>query len=197
MVKIFSLLLLSAALATAQTNSAPLKAGDSVPDVTLRTESNESVKLRALVAQKPTVLIFYRGGWCPFCTRHLKDLAGIEKDLAAAGAQLFAVSVDQPEKLKATPGRDQLGYSLLSDSDAAAAQAFGLAFKVDDATIEKYKGYGINLETASGRDHHLLPHPAVYVVDLNGKIQFSHFDPDYKKRLAPEKIFAAVRAAKN
>lgn len=194
--QILSLLLLGVTIASAQTNSTLLKVGDAIPDVMLRTEDNKEVKLRALVLEKPTVLIFYRGGWCPFCTRHLKDLAGIEKDLVAADAQLLAISPDQPSKLKATPGRDQLAYRLLSDSAAEAAKAFGIAFKVDDKTIEKYKGYGINLDTASGKDHHLLPHPAVYVVDRRGKINFAHFNPDYKVRLESKQILEAVRAAK-
>lgn len=194
--RILSLLLLGTTLAQAQTNSTLLKVGDAIPDVKLRTEENQEVSLAKLVAKKSTVLIFYRGGWCPFCTRHLKDLAGIEEDLKKEGAQLLAISMDTPAKLKETPGRDKLGYQLLSDSDAVAIQAFGLAFKADDKTVEKYKGYGINLDAASGKDHHLLPHPAVYVVDKSGKIQFAHFNPDYKARLSPEKILAAVRAAK-
>ncbi|MCD8534894.1 MAG: redoxin domain-containing protein [Verrucomicrobia bacterium] len=100
---------------------------------------------------------------------HLKDLVGIESDLEKRGAQMVAISMDQPSKLKATPDREKLHYRLLSDSDAAAAKVFGIAFKVDDATVEKYKGYGINLDAASGRDHHILPHPAVFVADTNGK----------------------------
>jgi peroxiredoxin len=194
--KILSLLLLGISIATAQTNSTPLKVGDAIPDVMLRTEANEEVSLRKLLAEKPTALIFYRGGWCPFCTRHLKDLAGIEKDLEQAGAQLLAISMDTPEKLKATPDRDKLGYKLLSDSDAVAIKAFGIAFKVDDKTVEKYKGYGINLNAASGKDHHLLPYPAVFVADHAGKITFAHFNPDYKVRLEPKKILEAVQTAK-
>jgi len=192
--KMFSLLLIGVASALAQTKSVPLKVGDTIPDVTLRTEEDQSVSLRQLVSAKPTVLIFYRGGWCPFCNRHLQALAGIEDDLAKAGAQLLAISMDQPSKLKATPDRDKLHYRLLSDSDAVAAKAFGIAFKVDDATIEKYKTYGINLEAASGKDHHILPHPAVFVVSTNGVIHFAHVNPDYKVRLEPSKILEAVRA---
>lgn len=196
MMKTFlSILLFGTALAQAQTNSTPLKVGDAIPDVTLRTEENKEVSLRKLVSEKPTVLIFYRGGWCPFCNRHLQSLAGIEDDLNKAGAQLLAVSMDQPSKLKETPDRDKLHYRLLSDSDAAAAKAFGIAFKVDDATVEKYKGYGINLDAASGNDHHILPHPAVFVADTSGKIRFAHVNPDYKVRLEPKKILEAAQAA--
>ena len=194
---ILSILLLGAALAHAETNATPLKVGDSIPDVKLRTEDDKEVSLRKLVSEKPTVLIFYRGGWCPFCNRHLQSLAGIEDDLNKAGVQLLAISMDQPAKLKATPDREKLHYRLLSDSDATAATAFGIAFKVDDKTVEKYKGYGINLDAASGNDHHILPHPAVFVANTNGVIRFAHVNPDYKVRLEPAKILEAARAAKN
>jgi len=188
-------LLLAPALATAQTNAPALKVGDAIPAVTLRTEENKEIKLREIIAGKTTVLIFYRGGWCPYCNRHLQALVSIEKDLLAAGAQLLAISPDQPSKLKETPDRDKLGYRLLSDSDAAAAQAFGLAFKVDDATVEKYKTYKIDLDAASGKSHHLLPHPAVFVAGTNGVIRFAHVNPDYKIRLEPAAILKAVRDA--
>lgn len=194
--RLLSILLLGAALAHAETNATPLKVGDSIPDVKLRTEDAKEVSLRKLVSEKPTVLIFYRGGWCPFCNRHLQSLAGIEDDLNKAGVQLLAISMDQPAKLKATPDREKLHYRLLSDSDATAATAFGIAFKVDDKTVEKYKGYGINLDAASGSDHHILPHPAVFVADTSGKIRFAHFNPDYKVRLEPAKILEAARSVK-
>ncbi len=193
---ILSMLLLGALLASAQTNSATLKVGDAVPDVTLRTEENQEVRLRTLVAEKPTVLIFYRGGWCPYCNRHLQALAGIEDELKQVGGQLLAISMDTPAKLAATPDRDKLGYRLLSDSAAHAAQAFGIAFKVEDALVKKYKqSYKIDLEAASGNDQHILPHPAVFIAGTNGVIRFAHFNADYKVRLEPAKILEAARAA--
>jgi peroxiredoxin len=190
-------LLLVAGLASAQTNSTPLKVGDKIPDVTLRTEENREVRLRSLLDGKPTVLIFYRGGWCPYCTRHLAALAGIEDDLKQSGAQLLAISPDQPARLKATPKRDQLHYRLLSDSDAEAARGFGIVFQVEDALVKKYKvSYQIDLEAAAGRAHHLLPHPAVFVVSPQGVIRFAHINPDYKVRLEPAQVLQAARDAK-
>ena len=47
--------------------AAPLKTGDRIPDVTVRNEDNQELKLTRLVSRKPTVLVFYRGGWCPYC----------------------------------------------------------------------------------------------------------------------------------
>lgn len=176
----------------------PLGVGDHIPDVTLRSEEDRDVRLRQLVAAKPTVLIFYRGGWCPFCTKHLQALAGIQDELRSAGSQLVAISMDQPSKLAATPGREKLGYTLLSDSEAKAAQAFGIAFKVEDELVARYKSsFGIDLEAASGRTHHLLPHPAVFVVGPSGGIRFAHVNSDYKVRLEPAKVLEAVRAARD
>ena len=177
--------------------AAPLGQGDPVPDVTLRTEQDQEVKLRALVQEKPTVLIFYRGGWCPFCTRHLSALVEIQDDLEAAGVQMLAISIDQPSKIKQTPKRDSMHYTLLSDSDALAAEAFGIAFTVPDDLVKKYKDeYGIDLEAASGRTHHKLPHPSVFVVNPKGVIQYAHVNEDYKVRLEPQQVLAASRAAK-
>ena len=76
-----------------------------------------------------------------------------------------------------------------------ATKTFGLAFTVDDATITKYKGFGIDLKKASGHDHHALPVPAVYIVDKSGKITFAHSNPDYKKRLDIETILAELKKA--
>ncbi len=167
--------------------------GDRVPDVTLHTAESTELKLRNSVKSKPAVLVFYRGGWCPFCTRHLMALVEVEKDLTEAGFQILAISPDQPSKIAETPDREKLSYTLLSDSDMEAAKAFGIAFKVDEDTVTRYKTeHQIDLEAASGKTHHLLPHPAVFIVDQEGVIRFAHVNPDYRTRLDPAEILKTV-----
>jgi peroxiredoxin len=109
------------------------------------------------------------------------------------GYQVLAISPDRPAELAKTLDKQELAYELLSDSDVSLARAFGLIFHVDDPTVEKYRGFGIDLEQASGRDHHMLPVPAVYIVDQAGVIRFAHWNPDYKTRLAPEDLLKAAR----
>src|SRR5277367_2112932 len=144
--KILSILLLGCVLAQAEPVATALKVGDSIPDVTLRTVDNQEVKLRTLVAEKPTVLIFFRGGWCPFCNAHLSSLLGIEQELNKEGVQLVAIGMDQPSKLRETMLHDKLDYLLLSDSDASAVKAFGIAYKVDDTTLTRMKGFNVELD---------------------------------------------------
>jgi len=176
--------------------TAPLQVGDSVPVVSVTKVNGESVSLMELVSDKPAVLIFYRGGWCPYCTMHLSALMDIEKDLGEMGIQILAISPDKPAKLNAAREEHNLAYTLLSDSSAEAIRAFGLAFKVNAATRLLYKGYGIDLEKASGEDHHLLPVPAVFLVNRDGKIVFAHHDPNYKERLEPTAILEEARLLK-
>lgn len=196
MKKLITLTTLAVAFTLSPAFAEPLKKGDAIPDVSAQTVDDKAVHLKTLVAGNPTVLIFYRGGWCPYCNKHLSGLVDIQEDLKAAGVQMVAISIDQPSKLKETPQYEEFSYTLLSDADAEVAEAFGLAFTVPDALVAKYKTeYGIDLEAASGQTHHKLPHPAVYVVGRDGIIRFVYVNEDYKVRLEPGKVLAAARAA--
>jgi len=52
----------------------PLLAGEEIPQLKLTTHDDKVFDLNAAVAQKPTRLIFYHGGWCPYCSLHLAGL---------------------------------------------------------------------------------------------------------------------------
>ncbi|MBK8550829.1 MAG: hypothetical protein IPL53_07105 [Ignavibacteria bacterium] len=75
-----------------------------------------------------------------------------------------------------------------------AALQFGIAFKVADEIIEKYKSYDIDLEASSGKEHHLLPVPSVFILGTDGIISFEYVNPNYKIRLDPDVLLAAAIA---
>jgi peroxiredoxin len=174
----------------------PLNIGEPIPAVTLKTANATSFDLQAAIAEQPAVVIFYRGGWCPYCNRHLSALQEIDPQLRELGYQIIAISPDQPSELVKSAEAGHLSYTLLSDSKVEAAKAFGLVFTVDNATIEKYKGYNIDLEAASGESHHMLPVPAVFIVGSDGIIDFAHADENYKKRMEPGVLLNAAEAAR-
>ena len=171
----------------------PLLISSEIPDVQLKNMNDEIVRLKELVSQKPSILVFYRGGWCPYCNRQLSDLNEIEEQLYEIGYQLLAISPDKPEKLRTTLDKNELGYTLLSDSPINVSKAFGIAFKVDQETIDRYKSIGLDLEKDSGYDHHLLPVPAVYIVNTDGIVKFNYVNPDYKERINGEVLLKAAR----
>lgn len=175
----------------------PISAGVRAPTVAVRDVDDRRVSMADVYRDLPTVLVFYRGGWCPFCTRHLAELGAIEADLRGLGFQIIGISPDRPAKLRDSIGEHELTYTLLSDSDAKLMRAFGVAFRVDDETNEMLRGYGIDLEDAAGRSHRVLPMPAVYLIDTDGLIRFAHWDADYRQRLSGEKILDAARSVMN
>lgn len=168
-----------------------LAVGDTVPVLALKTASGQAFDLNAELKKQPALVIFYRGGWCPYCNKHLAELQKIQADLKTAGFQILAVSPDAPEKAGETAQKGALGYTLLSDADLAAAKAFKLAFRLDEGTIEKYKKYKIDLSACDW----CLPVPAAYLVGSDGKILFAHANPDYKIRIDNAKILEAAKAA--
>lgn len=171
----------------------PLEIGSSVPEVTVKTTAGEPVQLKTLTNGTPSVIIFYRGGWCPYCTTHLAALGEVETELKSRGYQILALSADNAEHADATETDTELGYQLLADSSMDAAKAFGVAFKVDSPTLEKLASYQIDIEAASGETHNLLPVPAVFLTDKNGVITYRHFNADYTQRLSPEELLAAAK----
>jgi len=173
----------------------PLLIGQPLPTLELNDSNGNPFDVNKAVGEGTTVLIFYRGSWCPFCNRHLGQLQEVLPKLEAFGAQLFAISPDRPDIVETPAEKQDLGYRLLSDSSMQAAKAMGIAFKLDDATVTKYKSsYKIDIEADSGQTHHLLPVPAVFVIDRNGTIQFSYVNPNYKERLEPEILLAVVKS---
>lgn len=174
----------------------PLLVGAEIPELTLRNSEGDPVDLNAVISNKPTVLLFYRGGWCPVCNMQLSGIKTIESELVRLGYQFIGISADRPEKIRSTIKKHDQKYLLLSDNKMTGAKAFGIAFKVDEKTLNKYKEYGIDLEDASGETHHILPVPAVFVIGTDGIIKFEYINPDYRVRLDPEVLLAAAKAVK-
>lgn len=175
----------------------PIKVGQQIPSLQLTSAEGKIFDVNQALKKQPTLLILYRGGWCPYCNTHLANLRKIENELTDKGVQIFAISPDLPEYLRETDEKHQLGYTLLSDSKMTAAKALGLAFKVNTVTQLKYKTFGIDLERNSGEEHHLLPVPSAILVDQKQTVRFIFYSPNYKIRIENAAILDAVNKLTN
>lgn len=117
----------------------------------------------------------------------------MEAELAKLGFPVIAISADRPEAMVRSLKHKDLGFDLYSDASMAAARAFGIAFRLSDADFERYKGFGIDLEKASGQTHHELPVPSVFLVEPGGRIAWAYSNPDYTVRPENEELLAAAR----
>jgi len=174
----------------------PLEVGDKIPDLKLTDAGSSEFDLTREVAKKPVALVFYRGGWCPYCNAQLTDYQKTERGLIDLGYRIVAISPDNPEHLAKTKTEQELTYTLVSDSKMEAAKAFGVAFQLPEDVIDKYLNqYNLDLKAYSGESHHQLPVPAVFLIGTDGTILYRHYDPDYKKRLSGEELVKAAKAA--
>ncbi|MEQ8770557.1 MAG: peroxiredoxin-like family protein [Phycisphaerales bacterium] len=171
-----------------------LPVGYDAPDALLRDDAGEEVQLAKLIeeADGPVVLVFYRGGWCPYCTKHLAELQHALPELEELDATLLAISPESYDKLEVSEEKAESEFTLLSDATNEAAKAYNLIFDVDSSTQSRYRNYGIDLDTWNATGEWKLPVPAVFVIDADGVIRWRHVDEDYRKRLAPKKLVEAV-----
>ena len=166
----------------AQTYPTGLNINDNAPDFNAMDQKNENIHLAKLLKKGNVVLVFYRGQWCPYCNKELKQLEDSIDLIQAKGATVLAITPELPENILKTIDKTKASYPILYDKKLSIMNAYKVAFKVDDKTVEKYKGYGIDFLKVNGDNGANLPVPAVYIVNKNGKIIYRFFDVDYKKR---------------
>lgn len=170
----------------------PLGIGARAPLFSGQTTEGMTRTFRPNTYRKPTVVIFYRGGWCPYCNTQLSDLHTIEPRLRARGFEIVFLSTDQPKLLYSSLKAADIHYTLLSDNHLEAARAFHVAYHVNDATLAKMREYGVDLEASTGNAQHDLPVPSVFIIDTSGTIRYVYSNPDYKIRLGAEALWAAA-----
>lgn len=195
MKNVFLYLFLLPILALAQkkvANSAeeisPLLIGAELPKATVQKTDSTLVSVRDLTNKKKTVLIVYRGGWCPYCNQHLKNVATIENEILNLGYQILAISPDSPGSLSKTLDKDQLNYTLLSDSKGELLTALGITFEAPLI----YKP--IISKGSNKVNKNFLPVPSVYVINEDNKIVFEYIAPDYKNRISEELLLAVLKS---
>lgn len=167
----------------------PLLDGEKIPAAVLLDASGRNFDLNQAVSAKPTVLVFYRGGWCPFCSKQLSGLQQSAPELEKLGYQLIAISTDAPAGLQQSATKEGLGYRLLSDADLSLSRQVGIAFKAPEAYWKMLP------KTTEGKDTDLLlPVPSVFILDRKGIIHFEYINPDFRQRLSPELLTAAANS---
>lgn len=195
--KIFVLSLILCAFTVeikAQDQVCQAQVGDTIPSSKVFSRDAKPFQLNELVKDRNVVLVFYRGGWCGYCMKHLSELKLYETQFDSLGYDLVAISTDDPDHAEEVKNEKDLEFEIYSDHKMYAAHAMGIAFKVSDDLFEKYKGFDIKLEeSAGGETHHELPHPAVYLLK-NGVIQFEYVNPNYSKRLSSEALIAIMKS---
>jgi peroxiredoxin len=174
-----------------------LEAGDAAPDFILPDVHGEPVRLRALLDKGPVVVVFYRGGWCPYCNLHLRGFQRRLPEFHELGATVVAISPQLPDNSLSTKEKDELAFPVLSDVGNKVARQFGIVFELSDGLVELYRKFGHALEDFNGADgSRELPVPATFLLDGQGTIRLAHVDVDYTRRIDPDDVIGVLGAFK-
>jgi peroxiredoxin len=160
-----------------------LKAGDKAPDFTGYDQTGKQVELKKLLGQGPVILFFYRGKWCPICSRYLNNYQDSLKVLTDQGFNVVAITPESIENVEQTVKLHNLSFTVIYDCQEKIMDDYKLMFTVTPAyQAEILKSLSIDIAKNNGRDVAHLPVPATYIINRDGIVVAVHFDPDYHKR---------------
>ena len=94
----------------------------------------------------------------------------------------MAITAETGENVKKTVEKTKAAFPVIEDIGLTIMKMYKVNFAVDDKTITKYKGYGIDFDIANGSNGANLPVPATYIISQDGKIKYTFFNTDYRKR---------------
>jgi peroxiredoxin len=180
-------------IALAQEKPEGLFLNSKAPDFKLKDQSGIEVSLKELRKKGQTVVIFYRGNWCPYCSRQLKNLNDSLALIIAKGAQLVAITPEASAGIDSTVAKTGAVFPILYDEGGKMATAYQVSFKVDDRTVSRYKMSGIDLLKNNNQKQAVLPVPAVYIINTEGSITYRYFDENYKKRVSVAEILKNIK----
>lgn len=175
---------------------APLLPGMTLSDTCLEDINKQTVCSDEFLSQQPTILIVYRGGWCPYCNAQLNRLREIEPELKKLGYQLIAVSPDSNRNIQKQQSNEKLAYTLLTDNKLALSKSLGLAYFLDKKTEQMYRDkLGVPFIDINGDKRVSLPVPAVYIFDKESTVHFQYVNPNFRLRLDEKVLLVAAEQA--
>jgi peroxiredoxin len=167
--------------------------GDTLESFTLSDATGAPVSLDQLVEAGAAVIVFYRGGWCPYCNLALRTYQQeLLPQLAAFDARLAAISPQSPDQSLSTVEKADLEFTVLSDPASRVAQQIGIVFQQADEVLDAQRKLGLDLAQVNAEGSTRLPRPTVLVVDQDRTVRFVDVQPDYTARTEVADIVAAV-----
>ena len=160
-----------------------VQVGQAAPDFTALDLEGKKVSLRNLISgSERNLLIFYRGGWCPFCNKQLAGIAQDYERFKELKATMVAVSSEEVQKGKELLKKLNLPYLLLSDTEFEGIDRYGVR---DINPSERTK--------AAGHREGTLAKPAAFIIDGTGVIRYQYVGENPSDRPKNEELLRRLR----
>ena len=174
-----------------------LAPGTTVPDADLLDVHGQPVTLYAALAGRPAVLVFYRGGWCPYCNLALATYqAQLLPELQRRGFGLIAVSPQKPDESLSLQEKKDLKFTVLSDPGNVLADRIGIVMTPSPEVIAAQLKLGLDLTEGNADGTTAIPMPTTVVIDADRVARWIDVHPDYSTRSEVRDILAAAGNAR-
>lgn len=161
--------------------SAVLAVGDLLPQFVLQTPAGKRID-SSTWRGRPTLLIFYRGNWCPLCMAQIREIAAEYTRLAVHGVRIVLVSPQSHVQSAALAKRFEVPFEFLVDVGNSAARQLGI-----DAPGGVPAGMpGYEPDTVM---------PTVIITGADGRILFCDQTDNYRVRPEPATFERILREA--
>jgi peroxiredoxin len=159
---------------------AQLKPGSRLPDFAALDEGGNSVRSTALHGS-PTVILFVRGNWCPFCSSQVKNLTAHYKNITDLGARLVLLTPKPLETTRRVAEFFEVEFEFWLDDSLRVTEQLGLLQK---------SGVPISYDREYGRD---TIWPTALVIDATGIIRYTELSKHISDRPDPELLLRELR----
>jgi peroxiredoxin len=158
-----------------------LRPGQQLPSFTASDE-NGSQLISDDLRGRPTVILFVRGNWCPFCSKQVADLTKRYKEINDLGARLILVTPKPLETTRRVAEFFEVDFDFWLDESLEIARQLGLVLS---------KGVPADFRGEYGED---TVWPTSVVVDGSGIIRHTWLSKFIVDRPDPNKLLKALRS---
>jgi peroxiredoxin len=168
-----------------------LPVGSAAPEFALKDAHGKLVRSTDLLALGPLVIKFFRGRWCPYCVTELEAWRDLQDKLRERGVLMVAIGPQVQRQSDFMAAQHKLPFPILTDTDNAVADQFGLVYTVPEYHRDYYLSILVNIPFVNGEKSWRLPLPATYVVSQAGRVVLAEAHADFRVRAEPDEALAA------
>jgi peroxiredoxin len=167
--------------------------GTVLPDAELLDVHGAATTLYAAAGDGTSVLVFYRGAWCPYCNIALSAYqAQLLPRLTERGIRLVAVSPQKPDGSLTMRQKHDLAFTVVSDPGNAVAGHLGILTGPSQEARAAQLQLGLDLTSVNADGTVTLPMPAAVILDPDRTVRWIDVHPDYSTRTEPQQVITAL-----
>lgn len=181
-IPLFIFILIFAINIKAQNATSAFNIGDIAPKFNGTDQTGKNINSEDILKENKILLVFYRGNWCPHCKKHLGSLQEHLNEFTHKGVFVVVVTPETVEKTIETSKKFKTNFSIVHDPNNKIMTDFNVIFEINQENVPNYYKIVSERVKENNGNNNVLPVPATYLIDTNGKIIYSQYDPDYKNR---------------